>query len=147
VGVTTLRLVDSMHRFVACPHDMAQTSALLWGLCPDRRMNGDRQRTSTRLPIIFKRIRWRSGEGGAEMILGSCPMVNRTFAPQPSPRPCRETGNLICKDGCYALRTDEGLEIWLEMEPIPLHLLDRLVHIEGARYQANLIQVEAIGPV
>ena len=58
---------------------------------------------------------------------------------------CRETGSFVAKGGCYALRRDDGAEFWLEMDRIPLHLLDRQVLIEGERY-SNLICVEVIGP-
>jgi hypothetical protein len=65
---------------------------------------------------------------------------------QRGPMPCRERGNLISKNGCYALRREDGREIWLEMDMIPLHLLDHLVNVEGARYPSDLIAVRAIGP-
>jgi len=60
--------------------------------------------------------------------------------------PCRELGSLVAKSGCYALRCDDGAEFWLEMDRIPLHLLDHRVRVEGARYAPNLISVDAIGP-
>lgn len=62
-------------------------------------------------------------------------------------RRCTESGRLICKDSCYALRTGDGTDIWLEMDQIPLHLIDRRVRIEGERYGRQLIQVEMIAPV
>ena len=61
-------------------------------------------------------------------------------------RKCSESGRLICKDSCYALRTGEGDEIWLEMDSIPLHLIEQRVKIEGRRYGHQLIQVEMIAP-
>lgn len=64
-----------------------------------------------------------------------------------SPRPpCCEHGNLVAKNGCYALQRDDGTEFWLEMDRIPLHQLDHRVKVTGAHYQKNLICVEAIGP-
>ena len=59
---------------------------------------------------------------------------------------CSESGRLICKDSCYALRTGDGLDIWLEMDRIPLHLVEQTVKIEGQRYGSQLIQVEMITP-
>jgi glutamate formiminotransferase len=59
---------------------------------------------------------------------------------------CSESGRLICKDSCYALRTGEGIDIWLEMDRIPLHLVEQTVKIEGQRYGRQLIQVEMIAP-
>ena len=61
-------------------------------------------------------------------------------------RHCTESGRLICKDSCYALQMGDGTDIWLEMDQIPLHLIDRRVRIEGERYGRQLIQVEMIGP-
>lgn len=63
-----------------------------------------------------------------------------------SDRRCSESGRLICKDNCYALRTGDGRDIWLEMELIPLHLVEQPVKIEGWRYGRQLIQVEMIAP-
>lgn len=40
---------------------------------------------------------------------------------------CHETGLLIFKDYCYALRRDDGVELWLEMDQIPSHLTERPV--------------------
>jgi len=53
---------------------------------------------------------------------------------------------LICKDNCYALRTGDGRDIWLEMDRIPLHLIETPVRVEGQRYGRQLIQVEVIAP-
>ena len=61
-------------------------------------------------------------------------------------RRCSESGRLICKDNCYALRTGNGPDIWLEMDRIPLHLIEQRVTIEGQRYGRQLIQVEMISP-
>ena len=61
-------------------------------------------------------------------------------------RRCSESGRLICKDNCYALRIGDGTDIWLEMELIPLHLIEQSVKIEGTRYGRQLIQVEMIAP-
>ena len=38
-------------------------------------------------------------------------------------------------------------DIWLEMDRIPLHLIEQRVTIEGQRYGHQLIQVEMIAPV
>lgn len=70
-------------------------------------------------------------------------MANGEGSVRPS---CRERGSLVMKGGCYALRCDDGAEFWLEMDRIPLHLLDRMVTVEGSRYQRNLISVDVIGP-
>jgi len=59
---------------------------------------------------------------------------------------CCELGRLICKDNCYALRTGDGRDIWLEMDRIPLHLIETPVRVEGQRYGRQLIQVEVIAP-
>ena len=59
---------------------------------------------------------------------------------------CCESGRLICKDNCYALRTGDGRDIWLEMDRIPLHLIETPVRVEGQRYGRQLIQVEVIAP-
>jgi hypothetical protein len=63
-----------------------------------------------------------------------------------SDRHCSESGRLICKDNCYALRTGDGTDIWLEMELIPLHLIEQSVQIMGQRYGRQLIQVDTIAP-
>jgi len=59
---------------------------------------------------------------------------------------CCETGLLIFKDYCYALRMDDGVELWLEMDRIPCHLTDRPVRIEGRLFGRNLVSVDRIGP-
>ena len=66
---------------------------------------------------------------------------------QASPVPCHEKGQLIAKLGCYALRRDDGKEIWLELDAIPHHLIERPVHISGRRFAGDLIEVELIGPL
>lgn len=63
------------------------------------------------------------------------------------PCACRETGVLIFKDYCYALRRDDGVELWLEMDRIPSHLTERAVSVEGKLYGSDLVSVERIGPV
>jgi hypothetical protein len=62
------------------------------------------------------------------------------------PGACRETGVLIFKDYCYALRRDDGKELWLEMDRIPCHLTDTPVEVEGRLFGADLVSVERIGP-
>ncbi|WP_156677836.1 DUF5818 domain-containing protein [Sphingomonas profundi] len=59
---------------------------------------------------------------------------------------CRATGRFIAKEGAFALHGADA-DVWLELDPIPLHLLDEDVEITGRRYGASLIWVEAIGPV
>lgn len=63
------------------------------------------------------------------------------------PNPCNETGTLVSKGQCYALRCEDGVEMWLEIDPIPLHLIDQQVRIAGLRYSPNLILVAGIGPI
>lgn len=60
---------------------------------------------------------------------------------------CRETGLLIFKDYCYALRRDDGVELWLEMDRIPSHLTEHYVRVEGKLYGSDLVSVERIGPI
>jgi hypothetical protein len=60
--------------------------------------------------------------------------------------PCRETGTLVHKQFCYALRRDGGDDLWLEMDAIPVHLVDRMVQVEGRLYGDDLVSVERIGP-
>lgn len=59
---------------------------------------------------------------------------------------CRQTGELIYKQWCYALRRQDGSEIWLEMDRIPLHLVEQQVLVEGVVYGGEVISVERIGP-
>ena len=59
---------------------------------------------------------------------------------------CRATGRLFGKSSCFALRQSDGDDIWLEMDPIPLHLLDADVEIEGEQFGADLILVQGIRP-
>ncbi|MFO1260425.1 MAG: DUF5818 domain-containing protein [Sphingomonadaceae bacterium] len=59
---------------------------------------------------------------------------------------CHETGLLIFKDYCYALRRDDGVELWLEMDQIPSHLTERPVTVDGKLFGSNLVSVERIGP-
>ena len=60
---------------------------------------------------------------------------------------CCETGLLIFKDYCYALRRDDGKEFWLEMDRIPTHLTDTPVEVKGKLFGPDLVSVERIGPV
>ena len=59
---------------------------------------------------------------------------------------CRQTGELIYKQWCYALRREDGSEIWLEMDRIPLHLVEQQVMVEGVVYGDEVLSVERIGP-
>ena len=59
---------------------------------------------------------------------------------------CRETGLLIFKDYCYALRRKDGVELWLEMDRIPCNLTDQPVRVEGKLFGRDLVSVERIGP-
>lgn len=60
---------------------------------------------------------------------------------------CRTVGRFIAKGSSFALQDRAGADIWLEMDQIPLHLLDEDVEITGRHYGPSLIWVEAIGPV
>lgn len=64
-----------------------------------------------------------------------------------SPSPCNEIGTLVGKGECYALRCADGIEMWLELDRIPMHLIDQRVRITGLRYSLDFISVEGIGPV
>ncbi|MET0374664.1 MAG: DUF5818 domain-containing protein [Rhizorhabdus sp.] len=60
--------------------------------------------------------------------------------------PCRQTGRLIAKNSCFALRCEDGGEYWLEMDCIPQHLVGRRVQIDGVMFGKTLIAVQGIGP-
>ncbi len=60
---------------------------------------------------------------------------------------CQETGRLILQDSCYALHCANGARLWLEMDRIPLHLVEQEVRVEGERYGRDLIAVRSIGPL
>jgi hypothetical protein len=60
---------------------------------------------------------------------------------------CLEIGRLICRDSCYALEGLDGVAVWLEMDRIPMNLIEQQVSVEGQRYGLNLIAVRSIGPV
>lgn len=64
----------------------------------------------------------------------------------PARAKCREVGRFIAKGGCYALHRENGADVWLEIEPVPLHLIDEDVEITGERFGKDLIWVSAIGP-
>ncbi|AGH51806.1 hypothetical protein G432_20620 (plasmid) [Sphingomonas sp. MM-1] len=66
--------------------------------------------------------------------------------PKPAHVQCREVGRFISKGGCYALHRTDGAETWLEIEPVPLQLIDQDVEITGERNGTDLIWVSAIGP-
>jgi hypothetical protein len=79
-------------------------------------------------------------------------MLDKSGSPAPSldsgtEMSCRMVGRFVGKEGCFALRDRAGAEVWLEMDRIPLHLLDEDVEITGRRYGASLIAVETFGPV
>ena len=59
---------------------------------------------------------------------------------------CRQTGRLIAKNSCFALRCEDGGEFWLEMDRIPHHLIDQRVCIDGVMFGKSLIAVNGIGP-
>ena len=61
-------------------------------------------------------------------------------------RQCHQTGRLIAKNNCFALRCEDGGEYWLEMDRIPHHLIDQKVNIDGVMFGKLLIAVEGIGP-
>ncbi|HEY0270807.1 MAG TPA: DUF5818 domain-containing protein [Sphingomonas sp.] len=60
---------------------------------------------------------------------------------------CRKTGHFIAKGGCFALHGKDGVDVWLDIDPVPLHMLDQEVEICGRAFGARHIWVEAIGPV
>jgi hypothetical protein len=60
---------------------------------------------------------------------------------------CRKTGLFIAKGGCFALHGDDGIDMWLDIDPVPLHMIDHEVEISGRFFGARHIWVEAIGPV
>jgi hypothetical protein len=79
-------------------------------------------------------------------------MLEKAVSPAPgldnSPKmSCRMTGKFVGKEGSFALRDGSGTEVWLDMDRIPLHLLDEDVEITGRRYGDSLIWVETFGPV
>lgn len=55
-------------------------------------------------------------------------------------------GQFIMRDSCYVLRRTEGEDLWLELDRIPQHLIDRPVRVEGTRYPGRLMVVDRIGP-
>ena len=61
--------------------------------------------------------------------------------------PCRRTGQFIAKGGCFALHGEDGIDMWLDIDPVPLHMLDQEVEVSGRLFGARHIWVEAIGPV
>jgi hypothetical protein len=63
-----------------------------------------------------------------------------------APARCRKIGRFVEKDGCFALRGRDS-DVWLEIDPVPLHLLDEQVEISGQQYGRDLVWVTAIGPV
>jgi Protein of unknown function (DUF5818) len=64
-----------------------------------------------------------------------------------STRACCRVGHFIEKGGCFALADQSGGSIWLEIDPVPLHLLDEEVEITGEQFGSELIWVQTIGPV
>jgi hypothetical protein len=59
---------------------------------------------------------------------------------------CRQTGQFISKGGCFALQGANGADIWLEIDPVPLHFLDEEVEFVGQHYGPGLVQVSSIRP-
>ncbi len=59
---------------------------------------------------------------------------------------CRKIGQFISKGGCFALHGATGPDVWLEIDPIPLHFLDEEVEIEGQQFGPDLIWVRGIKP-
>lgn len=77
-------------------------------------------------------------------------MTDRALSGEPVPAstgPCREIGQFISKGGCFALHGGDGIDVWLEIDPVPLHMLDEQVEIAGLRYGSDHIWVTSIGPV
>jgi hypothetical protein len=60
--------------------------------------------------------------------------------------PCRKVGSFVSKEGCFALRSADGQEVWLEIDPVPLHMLDEEVEIIGRQFGQSLVWVQSIGP-
>jgi hypothetical protein len=60
--------------------------------------------------------------------------------------PCRKVGSFVSKGGCFALRSADGQEVWLEIDPVPLHMLDEEVEIIGRQFGKGLVWVQSIGP-
>lgn len=65
---------------------------------------------------------------------------------RPGPSSCRRIGSFVSKGGCFALRSADGQEVWLDIDPVPLHMLDEEVEITGRSYGDALVWVESIGP-
>lgn len=63
------------------------------------------------------------------------------------PVPCRRTGSFVSKGGCFALRSADGREVWLDIDPVPLHMLDEEVEITGHTFGEEHVWVQSIGPV
>lgn len=59
---------------------------------------------------------------------------------------CHQVGWLILKNSCFALRSEDGDEYWLEMDRIPHHLIDERVTLDGVWFGSKLIAVDGIGP-
>ncbi|MEO8724173.1 MAG: DUF5818 domain-containing protein [Sphingobium sp.] len=62
------------------------------------------------------------------------------------PPTCQETGLFVMKDYCYTLLRQDGTQFWLELDRIPMDLVDRPVRIRGSLYDKNLICVDMIAP-
>jgi hypothetical protein len=71
--------------------------------------------------------------------------VERASGTQPGP--CRKTGQFIAKGGCFALHGEDGVDVWLDIDPVPLHMLDQTVEISGRLFGARHVWVETIGPI
>jgi hypothetical protein len=69
-----------------------------------------------------------------------------TMPSQANPASWRRTGSFVSKGGCFALRSADGEEVWLEIDPVPLHMLDEEVEITGRPFGKALVWVETIGP-
>jgi hypothetical protein len=78
-------------------------------------------------------------------------MANPALATAPppgaGPSACRKTGHFIEKGGCFALHGEDGVDLWLDIDPVPLHMIDQHVEISGRQFGARHIWVEAIGPI
>jgi hypothetical protein len=59
---------------------------------------------------------------------------------------CRRVGQFVAKGGCFALHDPAGGDVWLEINPIPLHLLDEEVEIVGQHFGPELVYVKSIRP-
>jgi hypothetical protein len=78
------------------------------------------------------------------MTNSALPVIAPTGAPVAA---CRKTGHFIAKGGCFALHDEDGVDVWLDIDPVPIHMIGERVEISGRLFGARHIWVEAIGPI